>query len=90
MNMDEKDKLKMLLDYWVKHNKEHGEEFKEWAEKAKSSGDTAIYEELMLAVEQMENTNTPLTRALDILKETSQSDNYNNLPQICINSIANY
>ncbi len=71
MNMDEKDKLKILIDYWVKHNKEHGEEFKEWAEKAKSSGDTAIYEELMLAVEQMENTNTPLMKALDILKETS-------------------
>ena len=68
MDKDEKDKLRILLDYWIKHNKEHGEEFKEWAEKAKNLGDIAIYEELMAAVEQMDKANIPLVRALDILK----------------------
>ena len=53
MDQAEKDKLLILLDYWVKHNREHGEEFKEWAEKAKNYGEPAVHDELMEAVEQM-------------------------------------
>ena len=33
---DFKDKLNKLLEYWIEHNKEHGEEFREWADKAGS------------------------------------------------------
>jgi len=67
MNGDEKEKLRILLDYWIKHNKEHGEEFREWAEKAKEGGEAAIYEELMSAVQQMENINIPLSKAMKLL-----------------------
>ena len=67
MNNEEKEKLRILLDYWIKHNREHGEEFKEWAEKAKKGGETAIYDELILAVQQMENINIPLNNTIKLL-----------------------
>ena len=67
MNNEEKEKLRILLDYWIKHNREHGEEFKEWAEKVKKGGETAIYDELMLAVKQMENINIPLNNTMKLL-----------------------
>ena len=42
MGMDEKAKLKKLLNYWVEHNREHSEEFREWADRAKAMGDTEV------------------------------------------------
>ncbi len=68
MDQAEKDKLRILLDYWIKHNREHGEEFKEWAEKVKSSGETAVHDELIEAVEQMAKANAPLLRAMERLR----------------------
>ena len=69
MGQAEKAKLRALLDYWVKHNKEHGEEFKEWAEKAKDFGETAIHDELMQAYEEMDKTNALLLSASERLKK---------------------
>ena len=69
MGQAEKGKLRALLDYWVKHNKEHGEEFKEWAEKAKDFGETAIHDELMQASEEMDKTNALLLSASERLKK---------------------
>jgi nickel/cobalt exporter len=65
----EKDKLRALLEYWVKHNKEHGEEFREWAEKAKNFGETAIHDELIQAYEEMGKANVLLLSALSRLKK---------------------
>jgi len=68
MDQAESDKLRVLLDYWVKHNREHGEEFREWAEKAKSFGEIAVHDELMEACEEMGKANSSLLRALEKLK----------------------
>ena len=68
MNGIEKDKLRVLIDYWIKHNEEHGEEFREWAEKAGSSGETAIRDELAAAAGAMEKANESLSRALERLR----------------------
>lgn len=54
----------MLLSYWVKHNKEHGEEFREWAAKARGLGDDVLGEELAAAAIEMEKANSFLARAL--------------------------
>ncbi len=67
MQKAERGKLRVLLDYWVKHNREHGEEFREWAEKAGGSGETAVHDELMEACEEMDKANASLLRALDKL-----------------------
>lgn len=64
MKQSERDKLRVLLDYWVKHNKEHGEEFRGWAEKAKAFGDNALSEELVAAARAMQKANASLARAL--------------------------
>ena len=49
MSNDERDKLKTLLNYWIAHNKEHGQEFREWAGTAKGFGEAEASEEASLA-----------------------------------------
>ena len=68
MDQAERGRLRVLLDYWVKHNREHGEEFKEWAEKAKSFGEIAVHDDLMEAHEEMGKANASLLRALEKLR----------------------
>ncbi len=33
---DVRERLQILLDYWIKHNQEHEQEFREWADKGAS------------------------------------------------------
>ena len=67
MNKDEKAKLKIVVSYWVGHNKEHSQEFREWAEKAKESGESEIYNQISQAAENIEKANEALNRALQRL-----------------------
>jgi hypothetical protein len=60
----EKDKLRILLDYWVKHNREHSGEFREWAEKAREAGEPDMGSDIMEAVENMDRVDASLLRAL--------------------------
>ena len=62
------EKLGILLNHWVEHNREHGEEFRKWAEKAHSLGKVAVYSNIMEAANQMDNVNEPLLKALEELK----------------------
>ena len=36
--MREAEKLRILLDHWIGHSAEHGEEFEKWAQQARSAG----------------------------------------------------
>jgi len=65
----ERGKLKILLNYWIEHNKEHAHEFREWAEKAKSFGQAEVHDDVMRAVQQMSKANESLLSALKRLKE---------------------
>ena len=64
---DEKEKLSLLLVYWIEHNKEHAQDFKRWAEKAKGFGEigTEVYEAIREAVEHMEEVNECLFNAFE-------------------------
>ena len=64
MSMDEKDKLKTLLSYWVEHNEEHSGEFKEWAEKAREMGEAEVADEIMQAVGHMDRVSEILSKTL--------------------------
>ena len=64
MSINEKDKLKTLLGYWVEHNEEHSGEFKEWAEKAREMGEAEVADEIMQAVENMDRVSEILTKTL--------------------------
>ncbi len=61
--------LDALLDYLIKHNKDHAEEITVLAQKAKDIGETAVCDHLTKGVEHMERSNESLEKALAILRE---------------------
>ena len=69
MDNDEIAKLTTLLHYWIEHNKEHSQEFREWAGKAKVLGEAEAYEEMLLAAQEMDKASESLSRALRRLEE---------------------
>ena len=60
--------LDALLDYLIKHNKDHAEEITVLAQKAKGLGENSVYDDLTKGVEHMERSNESLERALSILR----------------------
>ena len=64
MGDDEIGKLKTLLNYWIAHNEEHSQEFREWAQKAKTLGEVEAGAEMLEAAKEMDKANEPLLRAL--------------------------
>ena len=69
MSNDEIAKLRTLLNYWIEHNKEHSQEFEEWAEKVKVSGEAEVGEDMLLASQEMSKASEFLSRALGRLEE---------------------
>ncbi len=63
MDSDERRKLAALLNYWVKHNVEHGEEFREWADKAGKMGEAVVQNSLHEAADLMFKANESLEGA---------------------------
>ena len=64
MGNDERAKLRTMLNYWMEHNKEHSQEFREWAERAKVSGDTEVCNEISQAALELDKATESLSRAL--------------------------
>ena len=42
MDIDERSKLKKIIEHWIGHNQEHCREFEEWAEKARRMGESDV------------------------------------------------
>ncbi len=61
------EKLQILIKHWIEHNEEHAEEFKEWAEKAKSSDNAEVCDDILNAVENLRDANKHLSKALEKL-----------------------
>ena len=68
MGNDDRAKLKTLLGYWIEHNKEHSQEFREWADKAKGLGAVEASEQMLQATLEMDKASDLLTRALETLE----------------------
>ena len=66
MATDDMAKLKTLLGYWIEHNREHGQEFREWADRVAGLGD--IGEDLRQAAEEMEKVSRFLSQAREKLE----------------------
>ena len=69
MENSEMEKLKILLDHWIEHNKEHGEEFREWAEKASDLGEAVVHEDMLDAARYMDKASESLRKALEELNK---------------------
>ena len=69
MGNDEKAKLRALLDYWMEHNEEHSQEFREWADKAKAFGEAGAGTELLRAAQDMDKATKSLSQAQKRLEE---------------------
>jgi hypothetical protein len=65
--MDTKEKLRILLQYWMEHNVQHAQEFREWARRAEAFGSAAGASELEAAAREMTRLNGHLKTVLDEL-----------------------
>ena len=66
--LTEMEKLRVLLPHWIEHNVEHMAGFRQWAAKAKESGQEAAAEQIEVAVERTEACNETLAAALEELE----------------------
>ena len=65
--MEDTHKLKHLLEHWIEHNEDHANEFQEWADKARQSGETAVHDDIVSAIAQLKNANEFLAAASEKL-----------------------
>jgi len=64
----DRERLDTLLNYWIEHNKEHADEFREWAEKAKGFAGVTVQAQLLEAAKQMDRATELLLQAVEELK----------------------
>ncbi len=69
MGSEERAKLRTLLNYWVEHNREHSQEFREWADKAKAFGEVEVADEMLQASKEMDKASGLLSQSLKRLEE---------------------
>ena len=70
MDKNEKEKLRILLNHWIEHNREHGDEFREWAERVRGLGGSEVHRDMLDAAQYMDKASESLSRALtDLGKE---------------------
>jgi len=60
--MNEVEKLRMLIPYWIAHNQEHAKEFLDWAGQSEE-----VKEELLAAADKVDEANKTLSEALEKL-----------------------
>jgi hypothetical protein len=72
MAMDEvQKKLQILLDYWIEHNSEHEQEFRDWADKVASSY-TEVANQLQKAATRMAAASDELVKAKQALPRSKR------------------
>jgi rubrerythrin len=66
---DVQEKLKVLLDYWIEHNSEHEQEFRDWADKVAPSY-TEVANQLQKAATKMASVSDELLKAKQALPKS--------------------
>lgn len=62
-------KIDILLDHWVKHNREHASEYKKWADKLKGEKFKGISRHLERASELVKQSNQEFVLAKEKMKD---------------------
>ena len=65
------EKLRVLLDYWIGHNREHEQEFQEWAGRA-ALFSTEVARHLAEAAAEMAASSRKLEKAREILEKSKE------------------
>ena len=60
-------RLTMLLGHWIDHNREHGAEFRKWADRVGELGEAAAAEDIAQAAREMDKAGGFLSRAMEKL-----------------------
>ena len=60
------EKLAKILDHWIKHNEDHAQNYKKWAQEAKTKGLTEAGELLLEAADISLGINQKLEKALTL------------------------
>jgi len=68
---DVQKKLQILLDYWIEHNNEHEQEFRDWADKVASSS-TEVAQQLQAAATKMAAVSGDLIKARQALSKSKE------------------
>ena len=69
MDNDEREKLRTMLHYWTIHNREHSQEFSEWADKIAKLGEIEAAKKLEQAAQEMDKSSKSLSDALSSLEK---------------------
>jgi hypothetical protein len=68
---DIQEKLHILLDYWIEHNREHEQEFRDWAGKAASLS-SEVVQQLQEAAARMADATSCLEKARQALIKSKE------------------
>ena len=68
---DIREKLRILLDYWIEHNSEHEKEFRDWADKVVSLS-TEVARQLQAAATKMAAVSNELMKAKQALSKSKE------------------
>ena len=68
---DVQEKLRILLDYWIEHNSEHEQEFRDWADKVGSLS-TEVAQQLREAATRMAAASNELMKAKQALTKSKE------------------
>ena len=66
---DVREKLHILLDYWIEHNSEHEQEFRDWADKVGSLS-REVAQQLQKAATKMAAVSSELMKAKQALSKS--------------------
>ncbi|NWF77576.1 MAG: hypothetical protein HXY36_03120 [Chloroflexi bacterium] len=66
---DVREKLRILLDYWIEHNNEHEKEFRDWADKVASLS-AEVAQQLQKAATKMAAASDELMKAKQALPKS--------------------
>ena len=65
--MSERERFQTLFSHEVEHNVRHAEEFRQLADKAREMGESAVCDDILAGVEQMNKANEHFAAALEKL-----------------------
>ncbi len=68
---DVQEKLQILLDYWIEHNSEHEQEFRDWADKVVSLS-AEVAQQLQEAAAKMAAVSNELMKAKQALPKSKE------------------